>query len=89
MNKSEFFRKIILDYKLREQHDERFYEILSLLRNMANNLNQIAEEIRHCDNIQKRMDKIKKYELHQKLKEERQKVEQQKKSKTKNKYRNR
>lgn len=42
LSKSEFFRKIILDYQLREQPDERFYEILSLLRNMANNLNQIA-----------------------------------------------
>lgn len=40
--KSEFFRKIILDYQLKEQPDERFYEILSLLRNMANNLNQMA-----------------------------------------------
>jgi|GEM_PF-540460 hypothetical protein len=42
LNKSEFFRKIILDYQLKEQPDERFYEILSLLRNMANNLNQMA-----------------------------------------------
>ena len=42
LNKSEFFRKIILDYQLREQPDERFYEILSLLRNMVNNLNQMA-----------------------------------------------
>ena len=42
LSKSEFFRKIISDYQLREQPDERFYEILSLLRNMANNLNQMA-----------------------------------------------
>lgn len=42
LSRSEFFRKIILDYQLREQPDERFYEILSLLRNMANNLNQMA-----------------------------------------------
>ena len=42
LNKSEFFRKIILDYKLKEQPDERFYEILSQLRGMANNLNQMA-----------------------------------------------
>ena len=42
LSKSEFFRKIILDYQLREQPDERFYEILSLLRNMVNNLNQMA-----------------------------------------------
>lgn len=42
LSKSEFFRKIILDYQLKKQPDERFYEILSLLRNMANNLNQMA-----------------------------------------------
>lgn len=42
LSKSEFFRKIILDYQLKEQPDERFYEILSLLRNMANNLNQMS-----------------------------------------------
>lgn len=42
LNKSEFFRKIILNYKLKEQPDERFYEMLSQLRGMANNLNQMA-----------------------------------------------
>ena len=42
LSKSEFFRKIILDYQLKEQPDERFYEILSQLRGMANNLNQMA-----------------------------------------------
>lgn len=42
LNQSEFFRKIILDYRLKEQPDERFYEILSQLRGMANNLNQMA-----------------------------------------------
>ena len=42
LSKSEFFRKIILDYKLKEQPDERFYEILYQLRGMANNLNQMA-----------------------------------------------
>lgn len=42
LSKSEFFRKIILDYQLKEQPDERFYEMLSQLRGMANNLNQMA-----------------------------------------------
>ena len=42
LNKSEFFIKIILDYKLKEQPYERFYEILAQLRGMANNLNQMA-----------------------------------------------
>ena len=48
LSQSEFFRKIILDYQLREQPDERFYEILSLLRNMANNLNQMARTYNRC-----------------------------------------
>ena len=42
LNKSEFFRKIILDYKLKEKPDEKFYEVLSQLRGMATNINQIA-----------------------------------------------
>ena len=42
LSKSEFFRKIILDYQLKEQPDERFYEILTQLRGMATNLNQMT-----------------------------------------------
>ncbi len=42
LNQSEFFRKIISDYQLKEQPDERFYEVLFQLRGMANNLNQMA-----------------------------------------------
>ena len=42
LSKSEFFRKVILDYQLKEQPDERFYEVLSQLRGMATNLNQMA-----------------------------------------------
>ena len=38
LNKSEFFRKIILDYQLKE----KFYETLSQLRGMATNLNQMS-----------------------------------------------
>ena len=42
LNKSEFFRKIILDYQLKEKPDEKFYETLSQLRGMATNLNQMS-----------------------------------------------
>ena len=56
---------------------------------ISKKISPLAEEIKHCNNIQKRMDKIKKYELHQKLEEERLKVEQQEKAKSKNKYRDR
>ena len=43
LNKSEFFRKIILEYQLSEKPDERFYEFLHQLRGMATNLNQMAK----------------------------------------------
>lgn len=43
LNKSDFFRKIILGYQLSEQPDERFYEFLHQLRGMATNLNQMAK----------------------------------------------
>ena len=56
---------------------------------ISKKITPLAEEIKHCTNIQKRMDKIKKYELHQRLEEERLKVEQQEKAKAKNKYRDR
>ena len=56
---------------------------------ISKKITPLVEEIRHCDNIQSRIDKIKIYELHQKLKEERQKTEQQEKVKSKNKYRGR
>ncbi len=56
---------------------------------ISKKITPLAEEIRHCDNIQSRLDKIKIYELHQKSKEERQKAEQQEKAKSKNKYRDR
>ena len=56
---------------------------------ISKKITPLAEEIKHCTNIQKRMDKIKKYELHQKLEEEKQKAEQQEKAKVRNKYRDR
>lgn len=43
LSKSKFFREIILDYQLKEQPDERFYEFLYQLRGMATNLNQMAK----------------------------------------------
>ena len=43
LSKSEFFRKVILDYQLNEKPDERFYEFLHQLRGMATNLNQMAK----------------------------------------------
>ena len=45
-SKNHFFKvpkaQIIQDYELKEQPDERFYEMLNQLRGMANNLNQMS-----------------------------------------------
>ena len=56
LNKSEFFRKIILGYRLKEKPDERFYEVLSQLRGMATNLNQIARTANRYDYV--KIDKL-------------------------------
>lgn len=44
MNESDFIRKMLLGYQLKEKPDDRFYEYMKLLRTIANNLNQIAKK---------------------------------------------
>ena len=75
-------------HKRAKTEDEK-KNIENQIAEISKKITPLAKEIRHCGNIQRRMDKIKKYELHQKLEEERQKVEQQEKAKSKNKYRDR
>ena len=75
-------------HKRAKTEDEK-KSIENQIEEISKKITPLAEEIKHCDNIQKRMDKIKKYELHQKLEEDRQKTEQQEKAKLKNKYRDR
>lgn len=41
-NESEVIRSLIKNFKPKEKPDDRFYEYLRLLRNISNNLNQIA-----------------------------------------------
>ena len=71
----------------RAKSDDEKNRIENQIVEISKKITPLTEEIKHCNNIQKRMDKIKKYELHQKLEAERQKVEQQEKVKSKNKYR--
>lgn len=73
----------------RAKTEDKKKSIENQIIEISKKITPLAEEIKHCTNIQKRMDKIKKYELHQKLEEERQKVDQQEKAKSKNKYRDR
>ena len=42
ISESDFFRMCILNKEIKEKPDEKFYEILSQLRGMATNLNQMA-----------------------------------------------
>lgn len=73
----------------RAKTDDEKNSIENQIVEISKKITPLAEEIKHCNNIQIRMDRIKKYELHQKLEEERKKAEQQEKTKIKNKYRNR
>lgn len=75
-------------HKRAKTEDEK-ETIENQIAEISKKIQSLAEEIKHCDNIQKRMDRIKKYELHQKLEEENQKPEQKEKVKVKNKYRDR
>ena len=75
-------------YKRANTEDEKKI-IENQIAEISKKITPLAEEIKHYNNIQKRMDKIKKYELHHKLEEEKRKAEQQEKAKAKNKYRDR
>ena len=54
---------------------------------ISKKITPLAEEIRLCDNIFKRLEKIKKFELHQKLEEEKIQIEKETKKKSKTKIR--
>ncbi len=54
---------------------------------ISKKISPLAEELKHCHNIQNRMKKIKKLELYQKLKQENQEFEKEKSKKTKNRER--
>ena len=42
MNASDYIRKIVLGYELKEKPDDKFYEQIKLLKSIAHNMNQIA-----------------------------------------------
>lgn len=53
LTKSEYVRRLIMNCKLKEKPDDRFYEVMRELTRMGNNLNQIA----HVANYSKDIDK--------------------------------
>lgn len=44
MNESEYVRNLLLGYEPKEKPDDRFYEVMKLMRAISNNLNQIAKK---------------------------------------------
>ena len=44
ITESDFIRRAIMNYPIREQPDERFYEALKQLNGIGTNLNQIARK---------------------------------------------
>lgn len=71
MTESDFIRKLVLGYQLKEKPDDRFYDVMRTLRNTANNLNQLAKRAntqgfidekdyhRQVDRLNEFIDKIK------------------------------
>ena len=43
-NESELVRLLVLGYEPREKPDDRFYDVMKLMRSMSNSLNQIAKK---------------------------------------------
>jgi len=73
----------------RAKSDDEKNRIENQIVEISKKITPLTEEIRLCDNIQRRMDKINRLKLHNKIEEDRQKAEQQEKVKSKNKYRDR
>lgn len=44
MNESDYIRSLVLGYNPREKPDDRFYEVMKLMRSISNNLNQISKK---------------------------------------------
>lgn len=71
----------------RAKTDNEKSVIESQIIEISKKITPLAEEIRLCDNIFKRLEKIKEFETHQKLENEKEKIEKQIKKKIKNKER--
>lgn len=44
ISKSEYVRRLIMNKKIREKPDDKFYEVMTSLTRIGNNLNQIARK---------------------------------------------
>lgn len=51
ITQSDYIRRLILNKRLREKPDERFYEVMKQMTRIGNNLNQIARKANYIDEI--------------------------------------
>lgn len=71
----------------RAKTDEEKASIENKIVEISKKITPLAEEIKHCDNILKRLEKIKQYELHQKLENERKQFQKEQAKKKKDRVR--
>lgn len=53
ITKSEYVRRLIMNYVIKEKPDDRFYDVMMQLTAIGNNLNQIAHKANYLNEIDK------------------------------------
>ena len=71
--------------KARTDDDRKLIE--KQIAEISKRITPLAEEIKHCKNVQKRMEQIKKFELHQKLENEQKQFEKEQEKKKRDRVR--
>ena len=71
----------------RVKTDEEKASIENQIAEISKKITSLAEEIKHCLNIKLRLEKIKRFELHQKIEEERKQTEKKQEKKKKDRVR--
>lgn len=71
----------------RAKTDEEKTTIENQIVEISKKITPLAEEIKHCNNIELRLERIKQYELHQKIEEERKQAEKEQEKKKKDRVR--
>ena len=53
ISQAEYIRRLILNKRIREKPDDRFYDVMFKLTHIGNNLNQIAHKANYLNEIDK------------------------------------
>jgi hypothetical protein len=53
ISQAEYIRRLILNKRIREKPDDRFYDVMFQLTHIGNNLNQIAHKANYLNDIDK------------------------------------